>query len=402
MRLQSGKALKEYRKSASQPVEPPVQEIDASRPTLPEGSPDASPDEWILDVRLGMKEDGEIPGQPVQVQLSVDWLKEVEWRKKVAQSMPALLIAKPFVWALQGVILLDILLNGISAKAVYDPGCAGVAVSKNFVRKHGMDPSRLVTLTLSSADGVTTIEQDVFDEVEIKWKNTKVKTSAVVLPGAGFDVLLGMTWIVEAKVSLDAVKNVLVHEGVEYAYQQLTILPAPEDVQSVVIYTKEYCSIPPKGIAWLKPVAFNCGTQGGQVIPELPCHISSNVAIFEDGSNGESLKLWKLFNTSAVPVDIQQGQRIGVWMPVVGEVTTNKPTVSYVCVPFNNLTRILCPNEAPGTLLYMLVWKWSGCFLLDKYDVGRTGPPYIIKTLTGKPYKGYVPCCSLAAVAAIR
>ncbi|KAJ9049126.1 hypothetical protein DSO57_1027827 [Entomophthora muscae] len=100
-----------------------------------------------------------------------------------------------------------------------------------------------------------------------------VKTSAVVLPGAGFDVLLGMTWIIEAKVSLDAIKNVLVHEGVEYTYQQLTIPPAPEDVQSVVIYAKEHCLIPLKGNAWLKLVVFNCETQGGQVIPALPHHI---------------------------------------------------------------------------------------------------------------------------------
>ena len=58
-----------------------------------------------------------------------------------------------------------------------------------------------------------------------------------------------------------------------------------------------------------------------------------------------------------------------------------------------------CPKPAQ---LGLLLHKWAQCFSIDKYDVGRTGPPYKIKLITGKPYKGYVPRRSPAAIAAIR
>lgn len=43
--------------------------------------------------------------------------------------------------------------------------------------------------------------------------------------------------------------------------------------------------------------------------------------------------------------------------------------------------------------------KWKECFLVNKYDIGKTGRPYNIKFLTGKLLKGCVPLRSLAVVA---
>lgn len=40
--------------------------------------------------------------------------------------------------------------------------------------------------------------------------------------------------------------------------------------------------------------------------------------------------------------------------------------------------------------------------MINKINVGRTRPAYKIKNLKGKPYKGYVPRYSPAAVVAIR
>lgn len=51
----------------------------------------------------------------------------------------------------------------------------------------------MVRLTLSSADGVTAIIQDVFDSVNIKWKNTNFNLPAIVLHSAGLNVLLGFS-----------------------------------------------------------------------------------------------------------------------------------------------------------------------------------------------------------------
>lgn len=73
---------------------------------------------------------------------------------------------------------------------VYDAECVGIAISKYLASKTDMKPSQVVPLTLSSADEVTTIKCEVFDELKIKWKGTEVELPAVVKPGVGFDELL--------------------------------------------------------------------------------------------------------------------------------------------------------------------------------------------------------------------
>ena len=60
------------------------------------------------------------------------------WRKQVAEVYPALLVAKAFQWSGDGIILTDVKVNGKPARAVYNPGCVGIAVSRQFVKKHGM------------------------------------------------------------------------------------------------------------------------------------------------------------------------------------------------------------------------------------------------------------------------
>lgn len=51
--------------------------------------------------------------------------------------------------------------------------------------KSHIKPYQVVPLTLSSANGVTTIKREVFDELSIKCKRTEVKLPAVVVLGAG-------------------------------------------------------------------------------------------------------------------------------------------------------------------------------------------------------------------------
>ena len=101
---------------------------------------------------------------------------------------------------------------------------------------------------------------------------------------------------------------------------------------------------------------------------------------------------------------IQIGQKIGTWTAgVAQEVEQNKDfnVLLYLAVPYPELTSLLPSNGECSEKLASLLWKWAQCFLIDKYDVGRTGPPYCIKLATGVPYKGYVPRQSPAAIAAI-
>lgn len=60
---------------------------------------------------------------------------------------------------------------------------------------------------------------------------------AVVLPGAGFNVLLGLTCIVKAKVGLDAERQVLLHGGQERNFETKFISEPPDGAICPVFYS---------------------------------------------------------------------------------------------------------------------------------------------------------------------
>lgn len=97
------------------------------------------------------------------------------------EAFAAYFLVKSFKWATQGVILLDVEFNNLVAMAVYNPGCAGIAFSKYLINKDNMKSFRVAPLTLSSANGVTTINLEVFNELKIKCKGKEVELPAVVL-----------------------------------------------------------------------------------------------------------------------------------------------------------------------------------------------------------------------------
>lgn len=111
-----------------------------------------------------------------------------------------------------------------------------------------------------------------------------------------------------------------------------------------------------------------------------------------------------MFNATANPITIQKGQNVGTWIGALEAApSTNKPVTSaYSCFSFVDLEGSLLEQAPPKSPLRALLWKWRRCFSIDKFDVGRNGPAYRIKTLTGQPYKGYVPRRLPAAVAAIQ
>lgn len=73
----------------------------------------------------------------------------------------------------------------------------------------------------------------------------------MVLPGAGFDVLLGLSWIVEAGVSLDAEQRRLVHGANKYTFESMVVPELPKEVLTVVIYAAKHCWVPAGGKAKL-------------------------------------------------------------------------------------------------------------------------------------------------------
>lgn len=93
--------------------------------------------------------------------------------------------------------------------------------------------------------GVSVISLIVYSAVEFVWKILHATLPAVVLPGAVFDVLLGMSWITISGVSLDATTYIIRHFGQEYQYKQISIPFPPVEVLSAIIYANEACKIPP-------------------------------------------------------------------------------------------------------------------------------------------------------------
>lgn len=157
---------------------------------------------------------------------------------------PSQLVAQSFKWSSDGVILLDVTVQRHHAKGIYDPNCLGVALYQAWASHHKLSGGREVPLTISSADRVFTISSTVYNAVKVVWKESHASLCAIVLPGVGFNFLLGMYWIVTVGVSLDAATRTIHHKGREYTYKQLSIFFPPTEVLSAFLYVNKTCKIP--------------------------------------------------------------------------------------------------------------------------------------------------------------
>lgn len=142
----------------------------------------------------------------------------------------------------------------------------------------------MAPLTFFSANGVTKISCEVFDSVNIRWKETTVILSAVVLPGVGFNVLLGLSWIFNAGVSLDVEHPWLLHKASEYTSKFMGIPKFPEEVYSFIIYDAEHCHGPAQARAKLVVSPFNQRCHRGLSQPELPQGLDATVLIYHQSS----------------------------------------------------------------------------------------------------------------------
>lgn len=149
--------------------------------------------------------------------------------------------------------------------------------------------------------------------MEAVWKETRALLPAVVLPGVRFDILLGMSWIFTAGVSLDAATRMIRHGGKEYTYKQLSIPSPPTEVLSATLYANEAFTIAPLSRSKLRLAQFDQGTHGGVLLPMIPRFLRHNIDIFAPSCPKGLLPKWTLFNATAGPITIQKGQSVGTW-----------------------------------------------------------------------------------------
>ncbi|KAJ9065280.1 hypothetical protein DSO57_1021341 [Entomophthora muscae] len=260
-------------------------------------------------------------------------------------------------------------------------------------------------MIILGAEGESTVDQSVFNQVQVEWEETSVNLPAVVLLLVRFDCLLGMSWIQAVGANLDINKDCIQYQGKEYTYQSLSIPALEENTGRVALYAYNQVVIPPQMFGRIEVVPFSQGQWGGMQVAALAENLVAEVPMYQPSQITGEVDNWKVWNAQSSEISIVPGQRIGKWIPAVKEsVKPNKEIApySYFLLPFLELTHLI-PEGCPlANEFGLLLHKWAQCFSVDKYDVGQTGPEYKIKLLTVKPYKGYVPQRSPAAIAAIR
>ena len=307
------------------------------------------PDSYAIDIRIGARQDGELIWEPVRVQVELDKMAELEWRQKTSRAFPAMLVAKPFKWSAEGVIQIDVTIDGHKAKAIYDPGCSGVAISQAWASKRVLGSPTHFPITIASAEGVSTIHRTVFTGLKIKWKGSEVCLPAVILPGVGFDVLLGMSWITAAGVGLNAQNKTLTLGNEEYKYEQMSLPVQPEEPGMVAMYAADVVRIEPWSSAEVNIHPFDQGHHGGHMVPALPPNTRCPVEPFTYSRVDGVVPPFKTQNLTNRPLIIQKGQKIGLWVAAhiaPSDASSNKEIPSYfLCIPVVDLESSLIPQE---------------------------------------------------------
>lgn len=95
-----------------------------------------------------------------------------------------MLLPNQFQWSAERIIILNIELGRHCARALFDPGCSGVAILQAWADQRKIVPTNKIPITIASNDYITTISRDVLDLVRIKWKDLKISFPDIILTGA--------------------------------------------------------------------------------------------------------------------------------------------------------------------------------------------------------------------------
>lgn len=97
----------------------------------------------------------------------------------------------------------------------------------------------------------------------------------------------------------------------------------------------------------LKIGPFEQGRNGGQAQPKMPRYVKATISLYHRLDPKGKRETWEVVNSSTLPVEIQASQRIGIWTPdekEADEPPKNKEPASYLCVPFQDLQKMLLPG----------------------------------------------------------
>ncbi|KAJ9051377.1 hypothetical protein DSO57_1005085 [Entomophthora muscae] len=162
----------------SRPKEGPEEE-----PEEPPRMTDNGTSSWIADVHIGKRSVSALQWEQVRVQLKLAHEDGFTAQRQLAQNFTAALVAQPFKWLGTGVNILDILISGKHAKAIYDPGCVGVTISKLFVWRNKLVTDKTVTVRIDNSSSLETWaqEQDSNPDPRFPWATSPMDQRAVCL-----------------------------------------------------------------------------------------------------------------------------------------------------------------------------------------------------------------------------
>ncbi|XP_061349883.1 uncharacterized protein LOC133295080 [Gastrolobium bilobum] len=98
----------------------------------------------------------------------------------------------------------NIILNGYPISAIFDSGASGSFMAKHIAMKIGITPAPLpYELQISTPTGGSCTASEICRGVLLEYEGSIYTINLVVLPVFNFEVIIGMDWLVENRITLD-------------------------------------------------------------------------------------------------------------------------------------------------------------------------------------------------------
>ena len=175
----------------------------------------------------------------------------------------ASMLLQEFKWSKFSAVAVPAKLNGQMVVAIVNTGSAGVVISKSCFDWLGLVSDNEVEFTITLATDTNKKVRKVMFGVEVTVGDKTVRVPAIVLEGLHFDVLLGVSWLHEAKASIQVSEGSLVVDTVKIPYK---LWPEPAAFvveEGVCVYCNKLTVIRP-GRSVGVPVRHS-GVTGGEV-----------------------------------------------------------------------------------------------------------------------------------------
>ena len=256
---------------------------------------------------------------------------------------------------------------------------AGVVISKSCFDRLGMVKDEEVEFTITLATDTNKKVRTVLFGVDITVGEKTVKVLAIVLEGLHFDVLLGVSWMQEAKVSVLITEGVLEVDGKHKPYKSWPEPAAFVVDEGIRIYCTELSIMKPRRSMGV-PVRHTAVT-GGEI---YYVKYKEEVGVFGEilqvvGADGQ-LGRCVVSGTGEAERVLQRGQCMGYLFPLLNiDYISNKITSTYsVFCTIDILLYLRHLAEPWYSEFYNLLARWSNVFSHNKYNVGITKEEYAI------------------------